>query len=159
MGVRTYHIEKDAVKGDYHIKDKTIPYTKLQENTIEFYVSLMSISTIRGLPADSTGVKAVSGLSNILKKHIKEAKLIANISSIPSDATVRVELYDNTKGTVIASLEFAGETGRKETSVDLSTVNDGDELVLRANVTTASGTSGATFDIWYASFVVKIGIS
>lgn len=159
MGVRHYHVEKDSIHGKYHIKDKTIPYTKMEENTIEFYVQLLNINTIKGLAADSTGVKTYSGICKIVKKHVKEAKLKGDLLSIPSDATVRVELYDLTKDTVITYLEWSGSTGLKETTVDLSGVDDGDELMLRANVTTASGTSGATFDVAHAALYVKIGVS
>ena len=30
--IKRFHVEKDAITGSKHIRDNTIPYTKLQEN-------------------------------------------------------------------------------------------------------------------------------
>jgi len=32
--VHRYHVEKDAIQGDKHIADATIPYSKLEDDTI-----------------------------------------------------------------------------------------------------------------------------
>jgi len=54
MGIRRYHVEKDAVSGEEHIIDNTIPIAKLKDSEIQFgKVSLT-------LPFAAAGVETVS---------------------------------------------------------------------------------------------------
>jgi len=112
--------------------------------------TLAQIEKKTGLAADSTGVKASSPRAKLNATLLKKLIVRATISSIPSDATVRVEVYDVTKGSVLGYVEFAGATGTDQETEITSGWDDGDLVEIRVNVTTASGTSGATFDLDYA---------
>jgi len=112
------------------------------------------IETKTGLAADSTGVKASSPKFKINSSLKTKLILRASISAIPSDATVRVEVYDVTKDTVLGYVEFAGATGENETEITTG-YDNGDLIQIRVNVTTASATSGATFDLDYAILEIE----
>ena len=93
MVIRRYHLDKDSIDGSYHVKDATIPYTKLQGNTIYVRVLACQIEAKSGLAADSTGVKTTSPRFKFSSKHVKQLILRSSITSIPSDATVSCLLY------------------------------------------------------------------
>ena len=130
----------------------------LVSDAIYIRVTGAEIGPTSGLAADSTGVKTQSGRFTFSLKHVKQLVLRSSISSIPTDATVRVGIYNVTKGSYVVSRDYAGATGEHE---DTTTTlpDDGDVLELRVEVTTASATSGATFDLGYATLMIDYGIS
>jgi len=142
------------------IHDGSITASKLGTNEIYVRATAAQIEKKTGLAADSTGVKASSPRFKFSSKGAKQLILRSSISSIPSDATVRVGVYNVTKGAYVFYRDYAGATGENEdTQTDLSGIDDGDVLEIRVEVTTASGTSGATFDLDYASLMVDYGFS
>jgi len=156
--VKRYHVEKNAIQGDLHIADATIPYTKLESNTITFIVPLQLIKDQTGLAADSTGVKYTSGKFKINTTHLKSAIIRATWTASDTDSVTAIELYDDTAATVVGSV--SGNTGTDEESSDLSaSITSGNTFVLRVNVTTASATAGATTDVDYAVLELTYGIS
>jgi len=142
------------------IQPGTITYNKLGSNEIYIRVLACVCENQINIPADSTGPKIATSRFKFSKKHVKQLILRAYITRIPSDCTIRVELYNQMKGTVIDYLEFVGASGEDEKTItDLTGIDDGDILQVRANVTTASATSEATFDIGYMELMIDYGVS
>jgi len=145
--VRRHHVEKNALS-----------YTLFPQNDIQIRVTLAQIESKTGLAADTTGVKASSPKTAIIAKHLKAIRVRASVTAIPADATVRVEIYNETKATVLGYAEFAGAAG--ETAAEVTSGwSDGDIVYLRVNVVTASATAGATFDLGYATLEADYGVS
>ena len=156
--VRRYHVEKDSINGSDHIIDSSIPYTKLESNTIVLVIPIIGVHDQTGLAADSTGVKYEGPRFKIYTRHLKEAVLRATWSASHSDSVTAIELYDVTAGAVRGSL--SGNSGTdEETSITVSDLVDGHLHEIRVNVTTASATSGATTDVKYAILELKYGVS
>lgn len=137
--IKRYHVEKHAVE-----------YTDLVENTIQIAIPIHLLAGQLSIPIDSTGIKNIVGhfkLTSEMVKHLKEAYLTSTADA-PSatDATVHVELYNVTDGSVVAYVEYAGEGGTKVSSDIASTLKTlaGKWFNARLNVTTASATTGAT---------------
>ena len=140
--------KKIDIKNDAGMVKITDPDTG--NAVLKWKATLAQIEKKTGLVADSTGVKVESPRHKLLATYLKKLIVRATISSIPSDATVRIEVYDITKGSVLGYVEFAGSTDTDKETEITSGWNDEDLIEIRANVTTASGTSGATFDLDYA---------
>ncbi len=147
MPIRQYHIGLHAIMKDH-----------IGENEIYWRTTLAQVEAKSGLAADATGVKASSPKAKVSSRHLKKLVVRASISAIPTDATVRVEVYNATTGSVIGYVEFAGATGESEAEVTTGW-SDGDLIQLRVNVTTASATAGATFDLDYAILEAEYGVS
>jgi len=156
--ISRFEIERDAVDGSKHIRDATIPKGKLQENTITFIVPLQLIKDKTGLAADSTGVKYTSGKFKIDTNGLKSVTIRATWSASATDSVTAIELYDETAGAVRGSVNGNAGTDA-EASVGVASIVDGNLHSLRVNVTTASGTSGATTDVTYAILELKYGYS
>ncbi len=156
--VHRYHVEKDAVVGSKHIKDATIPYGKLESNTIQFIIPLQLIKDANGLAADSVGVKYTSGKFKINTRHLKNAIIRATWTASAADSVTAIELYNVTDGSIVGSI--SGNTGTDLESSDLAgAITDGDMYELRVDVTTASATAGATTSVAYAILELTYGIS
>ena len=155
-GVETVDIKDAAVTND-KIASSTITYDKLAANTIYILVTL-TLGYPGSVAADSTGVKFESAKVKTSARHLKKLRVRAKVSDIPSDATIRIEIYDYTAGTVLGYVEFSGSTGESEAEVT-SGWTDGNLIGLRVNVTTASATSGATATIDYVILEAEYGIS
>lgn len=132
-----------------------LPYWSKKGLFVSNYSYISDFLNRTGLPADSTGVKAEGvrfKLPNL--KKIYSIVLKTDFSSSEADSVIDIELYDVTQGSVIDSIS-GNSASDEEKVLDISSINDGDELMLRANVTTASSTGGATFDISYALLIIK----
>ena len=133
-------------------------YEDLASNEIYIRVTVAQLESKTGLAADSTGVKASSPRFKFSSRHVKQLILRSKVDSIPSDATVRIGVYNVTKDSYVVSRDYTGATGENE---DTTTTlpDDGDILELRVEVTTASATGGSTFDLGYATLMVDYGVS
>ena len=153
---------------DYSIRHKAteeklfrvedLPYDRLAQNTIVIRVPIAFIRATGGLAADSTGVKATSNKALGYSRHLKKARLLSEVTSIPSDATVRIGLYNVTKGAYVLYRDYEGATGKNIDEVSSPDIADDDELEIRVEVTTASGTSGATFDVGECVAQLEYGV-
>ncbi len=141
------------------IADGTIAASKLASNAVYVRSLAAQIESKSGLAADSTGVKATSPKFTFYATGVKQLILRSSISSIPSDATVRVGVYDETSAAYVFYRDYAGATGENQDTFTGTMPSDGDVLKIQVEVTTASATSGATFDLDYASFMVDYGFS
>jgi hypothetical protein len=74
-------------------------------------------------------------------------------ASSAGDEDVTVELYDGSA--VVESLTITGASTRTRSADISGSLTAGDTVVVRWNVTTASGTGGATFDAIAARLVVE----
>ena len=117
---------------------------------VQFVVPVHLLAKSVSVAIDSTGVKESCGhfeLPSEALKHLSSAFLEAQADS-PSatDAEVKVELYNETDGAVVASLTFSGAGGFTKSDDIASSLKGlaGKRLSGRINVTTASATSGAT---------------
>lgn len=123
-----------------------------------FRATLLQVDKNTGLPADSTGVKYSSAKFKFSASSVKQLVLLSSISSIPSDAVVVVGVYDETAGSYVVQRTYNGATGEYEDSVSDNLPSDGDMLSIRVEVTTASATSGSTFDLDYAVLLADYGV-
>jgi len=92
------HVDKDAILGDYHIKDATIPYGKLKD----FLIGVVSVDP----PSIAAGASAnvdvtVSGLKTTHKviamcQSDLEAGLVPQAAYVPAADTLRIRLYNPT---------------------------------------------------------------
>jgi len=134
----------------YQVGPKIIEYGDLVANTIQIAIPIVLLGKSVSIAIDSTGVKDSSGhftLTSEMIKHLKSAYLEAHADA-PSatDAVVVVELYNETDGAVVASISFSGAGGHSVSGDIKSDIENlaGKVLSGRINVTTASGTAGAT---------------
>jgi len=103
-----------------------------------------------GLAADSTGVKWTSvfkGRWN--KRHLKAVRVRATWSASATDSVTKVAVKDVNVNADIVSVSGNAGTDKEAEATDLTNVTDGNLFEVYAEVTTASGTAGATFDISY----------
>ena len=149
----------------YHLDKYSITYDQLQTNTIQLAIPIHLLAKSVSVAIDSTGVKEDSGhftLTSEMVKHLKYAYLEA-YADAPSatDASVDVELYNVTDGAVVTKVTYAGDSGLKTSSDIASTLKGlaGKVLSARINVTTASGTSGATQTFRSVVLRLVLGIS
>jgi len=112
-----------------------------------------------GLAADSTGIKYTSQRYRLLDAElvsgIQTAYIEASKTSSAGDETVTVELYDETVGSVVGSITITGASNYTRGPINIGTARQGNQVSVRWNVTSASATSGATFDATSASLVIK----
>ena len=141
------------------VKHGPIQAEELVQNTIYIRVTATEIGEKTGLAADSTGVKAASPRFKFSSKHVKQLILRSKIDSIPGDATVRVGVYNVTQAAYVVYRDYAGAAGENEDTYTGTMPSDGDILEVRVEVTAASGTAGATFDLGYAIVVIDYGVS
>jgi len=154
MAIGPLHLLRGLIKKEHIAKDE------IQiEIPIVFFAGELSIAI------DSTGVKYESGnylISNELVKHLKKAYLEAAITDFSAtDATVAVELYNVTDASVVTSVSLSSDNYRARSSDIGDTIKGlvGKEVRARVNVTTASGTSGATAKVRAIKLILVLGIS
>jgi hypothetical protein len=156
--IKRFHVERNAIEGDVDIIDASLPKSKLQTDTITAVIPLQLIKDATGLAADSTGVKYTSGKFRIDTNGLKSAVLRATWTASAADSVTAIELYDETAAAVRASI--SGNTGTDtEGAVTVADLVDENLHSLRADVTTASATAGATTDVTYAILELKYGYS
>jgi len=103
-----------------------------------------------GLPADSTGVKWSSSYKlKIKKQNLKNVIVRATWTSAYSDNIVRIGLYDEGTASYVAYVEGNAGTDVESTNYTEANLTDEGAVYVRAEVTAASATGGATFDISY----------
>jgi len=140
------------------IIDGAITTEKIERGELIATITLLTISATGDLAADSTGVKYETNPVRLYTKNIKEIKLRGSWSASNTDSVTAIELYDMTREFVIASISGnAGDNEEMDISVD--SIVDGYLYMLRVNVTTASGTTGATTAVSYAVLEMKWEVS
>jgi len=127
------------------------------------FVDLQPEGEQSGLAAESTGVKFDSGfrlkVDDVMKRFLKAAYLEAAKSSSHGDEVTAVELYDDDEGALATSFDITGSSSRTRSSDISDNLTIGHEYHIRWNVTTASATSGATFDAIGVRLLLVYGIS
>jgi len=133
--------------------------TRLQKTSAQTVLDLQPSGAQTGLAADSTGVKFTANrefiLSPALFDQIVNAYLEVSKASSSGGETTTVQLYNVTSGTVDASLAVSGASQRSRSNDISGSLTVGDTYRVRWNVTSASGTSGATFSANSASLLVN----
>ena len=109
-----------------------------------------------GLAADTTGIKYEGAVTQTIDEKLitsgSDIRLEAVTQSSAGDEDVTVEVYDDTAAVVADSVTI---TGGGQTSKDITTsLTAGNTVHVRWNVTTASATSGATFDAFTSRLVI-----
>ena len=154
MAIRHYHLDYGSIK-----------VQNFPENEIQLAIPVVNRGTTVSVAIDSTGIKAWTAWARVTPEMVKHAKgglLVASaLAPSATDAVVAVELVDDTTGSVIASVTFAGDSGTKTATIDENTVKGlADHNVhVRVNVTTASATAGATQTFNMLEFIIILGIS
>jgi hypothetical protein len=136
-----------------------LTYDQLASNTIIIRIPLTNLKAQTGLAADSVGVKAESVKALFYSRHVKKLRLLSEVTAIPADATVRIGVYNLTTGAYVFYRDYAGATGKNIDEYTGTMPSDDDELIIRVEVTTASATAGATFDIGDCVLQAEIGVS
>ena len=131
--------------GNLRIYDPATGTAKLRFTTI-----MTQIETKNGLPADSTGTKVYSPIVRVSGSHIKSLVLRVTIPNIPADAVVTVSIYNVTQGTTITSVTASGAPVLGAEATASTGFSDGDLIQILVDVTTASATQGATFNLDFA---------
>ena len=158
---------------DYQIKHKAtneklfriedLPYDRLAEKTIIIPVIKQIASRDESVAADAVGTPEFAHyriyMPANLKRHLKEVHLIVDYTwAATADGTL--QLYNVTKGVVVAetSTKVGGESSEWEAVAgDIAKVDDGDELVVRANITVA-GAAGETVTLHGAFITLVFGV-
>jgi len=147
---------RDKIDGA-KIQSGTITYDKLGSNEVYIRVLACQIEKKTGLDATSTGVKVASPRFKFSSKHVKQMILRSSIEAIPSDAVVRVGVYNVISGAYVFYRDYSGSAGEFEDVYTGTMPSDGDILEVRAEVTTPA--SAGTFDLGYASLMIDYGVS
>lgn len=153
------HASRHAANGPDPLPANSISRDMLQQNAVFVRALAMQLEAKSGLAADSVGVKATSPRFTFSAQGVKAIRLRSQITAIPTDATVRVGVYDVTTGTWVIYRDYSGATGEYEDVVTAGFPADGNVLEIRVEVVTASATAGATFDVGYVSVMVDYGFS
>lgn len=155
----SYNVRR-LIKAD-DIASGVIDYTKLATNTIMFRIPILVPDSVQtGLAADSTGIKWTSNFKlRWDKRHLKAVRLRATWTATATDSETKIAIRDDGTGADIVSVVGNSGTDVEAETTDLTNVTDGGLATIYAEVTTASGTSGATFDIVYVIIELVLGVS
>jgi len=102
MGIRHWHLDKDSIDGDYHIKSASIPHAKLKG----FKIGTVSIDPPSiGAGASANVDVAVSGLTTshrvvAMCQSDLEAGLVPQAAYVPAADTLRIRLYNPTAAAI-----------------------------------------------------------
>lgn len=120
---------------------------------------ILSEGAQTGLDATTTGVKYEGKtrqyVDSSLSSDERTAYLEVGIGSSAGDETVSVELYDYDQSAVVSSQSVMGGSPRTRSGEMGNQLVEGNEVGVRFNVTSASGTSGATFTALMARLMVR----
>lgn len=115
-------------------------------------------STQTGLDATSTGVKYTSKFKfKIPKKMLQDVVLRASWTATAGDSVTKIALIDETTTNEVCSVEANAGTDTESTNYTAANLTDDGLVYVRAEITTASATTGATFDIDYVVVELKFG--
>ena len=135
--------------------------TQVAADTVRFSVQIPVIfeTAKTGLAADATGVKFESQDLVLTAEELgclKGAYVEATWTASATDSATAIELYDVTGAAVVASV--SGNTGTNVRST-AGSLTAGNVNRVRANVTTASATAGATTGCSKAVVILLFGVS
>lgn len=112
-----------------------------------------------GLDAESAGVKyegkTLQYVDSSLASSERAVYLEVATQSSAGDETVTVELYDYSEGSVLSTQDVTGGTKRTRSGEIGDTLTQGNEVGVRFDVSSPSGTSDATFDAIMARLMIK----
>jgi len=162
MGVRRWHVERDAVRKE-HIPSGEIPYTDLEASTIEWVGDITFLCPDVTVAADVTGRTLVGRSAFKLEsqhlKHLKSAKLFLQYAWAAT-ADGYLELYDDTADVVLAqsTLKTGGELSGWEKTDVTGTLVAGNLLKVAVNITVA-GAAGETVEVRRCILRLIYGVS
>jgi len=151
MGIKRYHVEREALKTEHFPAEE-----------IEFVEIIEVMNGVWSPPADTTGIKARPQriyLDDEDVKHLKAAYLeLAYKWAASADGTI--QLYDSTGAVVRA--ESPTKTGGQSSEweeIALTTLPvAGNTMVIRANIISA-GAAGETVTLYRAILRLVLGVS
>jgi hypothetical protein len=138
-----------------------LTYDQLATDTIVIEVPFpVPDSPQTGLAADSLGVKWTSAFKGKWnKRHLKKVRIRATWTATATDSVTKIAVRDAGTGADIVSVSGNAGTDQEVEATDLTNVTDGGLFEIYAEVTTASATAGATFDIVYIVVELVYGVS
>jgi len=138
----------------FNQQDGVVKHARTNEDLAKYMVKIAQVihllAYMDNVGIDATGAGKGWGhfeLPAEALKHLSEAYLESYCDDpTATDAVLRIELYNETDGEVVAYIEYAGVGGFKKSSNIADTLKTlaGKVLKGRWNVVTASATSGAT---------------
>lgn len=152
-GIQLYDATNDTTAGSWNL-DPPIENTSL--GGLGFTRNLQPEGAVENLAADSTGIKYEGRSAQLLDPEIlnsqREIALEVSKESSAGDEDVTIELYNGTS--VVTSITVSGTSDRERTADLSDSLDVGDNIIARWNVTATSGTSGATFNAVAARLVI-----
>lgn len=155
------HADRHAFGGADALPSNSIDYTQLIADTIQIKIPVMiPDSPQTGLAADSVGVKWTSAFKfRVPKRHLKDIVLRATWSASNTDSVTKIALIDQASGQTVCSVSGNAGTDVESTNFNSENLTGNGLVYVQAEVTTASATAGATFDIAYVVVEIRLGIS
>jgi len=151
MGVRRYHVEREAIKEHHFPADE-----------IKLVIPFMATTEPRSVDADTTGLKAFGWSDLVLPegslKHLKSAVAVVAYSwAATADGTI--QLYDVDADVVRgeSTTKTGGEFVAWET-FKVTGLVEGNAMYFRANITVA-GAAGETVTLIKAYLLLTLGVS
>lgn len=112
----------------------------------------------KGLAADSTGVQYTSLYKfKWDKKNLKEVRIRASWTASNTDSVEKIAVQDDTTKNDVVAVSGNNGTDVEQSQTDLSNVTDGGLATVYTEVTTASATTGATYNISYVVIELLYG--
>jgi len=150
------HASRHSYGGADAIPAGGLDVSQLASETISFYVyAPIPDSPQSGLAADSVGVKFTSAFKlKWSKARLKAVRVRATMTATAADSVQKLAVKDLGTGADIATISANAGTNLETEATDLTNVTDGGLFEVYYQVTTASATAGATFNVAY--FVVEL---
>lgn len=151
-----------------YLERRLVTSNDVQATTVQIKVPVpIPDSQQSGLAADSAGVKWTSSFRIPLKVTTQGTNAIpvgvgiqASWTATATDSVLKVAVIQDAGGTTTEVVSVSGNTGTdsyaESTTIDTS---QDSELYVQAEITTASGTGGATTDLQYATVVIIYQLS
>lgn len=144
---------------------KYIQEENLKENEIQ-WIEEMNIyvgDVSDGAAADSAATPIDGEFRDEIKpeylEHVKSAYFVFGKASSAGDDVTDIILRDYTAASDIATVSVTGASNREETAVSITDLTQLNQIGLKATVTSASATGGATFSVLNAKLVLVCGVS
>ena len=160
--IRTDAIADGAIT-NAKIASGAVTLDKLATDAIKLKVPIIVLPDVKSVAVDSTGVKWSSAKFKLIPKaQVKDVILRTSFTSSVSDYTLAVYVKDLSSGNKVVEVSGTNLSDAEASASDqgtLGNLTDDGLLEVDVEVTTASGTSGATADIAYIVVEVIYGFA
>lgn len=155
------HAQRHVFGGSDALPSGALDYTQMISDTIQIKIPVTIPDSVQSsLAADSTGVKYTSAFKfRIPARHVKDIVVRSTWTASATDSVTEIDLIDESSGNIIASVSGNAETDIESSNYNSANLTDDGLTYVQAQITTASATTGATFDIAYITVEIRLGVS